>query len=95
MPSLEVVPQEQALGVVAAQAVGHLGQIVGAKREEIGHAGDLARGEGGSGKLDHRPDRDVHFDPEPAVAAVISSSIISRIRISSSAAATSGIIISR
>ena len=34
----DVLEQEVALGIVAAVAEGHLGQVVGAEGEELGHA---------------------------------------------------------
>ena len=39
--------------IVAAEAEGHLGEVVGAEAEELGHLGDLVGHEGGSRDLDH------------------------------------------
>ena len=39
--------------VVAADAEGGLGEVVGAEAEELGLFGDLVGGEGGAGQLDH------------------------------------------
>ena len=47
------------LDVVAGEAPGHLGQVVGAEGEELGGLGDLAGGQRGPRQLDHRADRDV------------------------------------
>ena len=42
-PVLDVLEEEAALGVVAAVAERHLGQVVGAEAEELGVLGDLVR----------------------------------------------------
>ena len=55
-PQLEVGRHHPALDVVAAEAEGHLGQVVGAEGEEVGHLGDLAGPQGRPGRLDHRAD---------------------------------------
>ena len=47
------------LDVVAAEAPGGLGQVVGAEREEVGDLGDLAGGQRGPRQLDHGADREV------------------------------------
>ena len=49
---VEVGGQELA-GIVAGQAQGCLGQVVGSKREELGHLGHLVGGQGRSRQLDH------------------------------------------
>ena len=41
----DVGQQEAGLGVVAGVAEGHLGQVVGAEREELGYAGHLVGGD--------------------------------------------------
>ena len=48
-----VVAGQELAGVVAAEAEGHLGQVVGAEGEELGLLGDVVGGEGGTGDLDH------------------------------------------
>ena len=48
--------------VVAAEAEGHLGQVVGAEREELGLLGDLVGRQGGAGDLDHGADQVVDLD---------------------------------
>src|ERR1700738_1565066 len=47
---------EKARGVVAADAVRRLGQIIRAKGKEFGALGDLAGTQGGARQLDHRAD---------------------------------------
>ena len=42
------------------EAEGHLGQVVGAEREELGLFGDLVGRQGGAGDLDHRADLILH-----------------------------------
>ena len=42
---LQVVAKEQPFCIVATQPVCHLGEVVGAKREEVGDGGDQSRGE--------------------------------------------------
>ena len=59
---LDVLDQETLLGVVAGDAEGHLGQVVGAEGEELGHLGDLAGGQRGARDLDHRAELVVHLD---------------------------------
>lgn len=49
---LDVVGEE-AGAVVAAEAEGGLGEVVGAKAEEVGVLGDSAGREGGAGEFDH------------------------------------------
>ena len=44
--------------IVAAEAEGHLGEVVSAEAEELGHAGNLVGHEGGSWDLDQSPDID-------------------------------------
>ena len=53
---LEVGVHHPALDVVAGEAEGHLGQVVGPEGEEVGHLGDLGGPQGGPGRLDHGPD---------------------------------------
>ena len=48
-----------ALDVVAAEAEGHLGQVVRPEGEEVGLLGDLVGEQGGPRSLDHRPDGDL------------------------------------
>src|SRR4030065_322459 len=57
------VGDEEARGVVPADAEGHLGQVVRAEAEELGHRRDLVGGDGAAGDLDHRPDEIVELDP--------------------------------
>ena len=54
--ALLVVLQERA-GVVAAEAEGGLGQVVGAEGEELGRLGDLAGAQAGARQLDHGADQ--------------------------------------
>ena len=49
--------------VVAAEAEGHLRQVVGAEREELGLLGDLVGRQGGAGDLDHRADQVLDLRP--------------------------------
>ena len=58
-PLLEVGRHHPALDVVAAEAEGHLGEVVGAEGEEVGLLGDLVGPQRGPRRLDHRADRDV------------------------------------
>jgi len=51
-----VVSREELTCVVTAEAEGHLGEVVGAKAEELGFLGDLVGGEAGSGDLHHGAD---------------------------------------
>ena len=53
----EVGGQQLRLDVVAAERVRHLGEVVGAEREEVGVLGEFAGGERGARRLDHGPDR--------------------------------------
>ena len=53
---LDIDGQEPA-GIVAAEAQGGLGEVVGAEAEELGLLGDLAGAQGGAGQLDHRADQ--------------------------------------
>ena len=54
---LEVDRHHPALDVVTAEAERHLGEVVGAEREEVRLGGDLGGPEGGPRRLDHRPDQ--------------------------------------
>ena len=54
--AVDVLQQELALRVVAAEAVGHLGQVVRAEAEELGVLGDLAGGQRPARHLDHGPE---------------------------------------
>ena len=63
MPRSRYVREERALHVVAGEAPAHLGQVVGAEREELRRLGDLARGQRRPRHLDHRADEGVHLDP--------------------------------
>src|SRR4051794_2780992 len=54
----EIAAEERSFHVVAGEPPRHLGQVVGAEGEELGGAGDLARGERRPGYLDHRADPD-------------------------------------
>src|SRR6185437_10240303 len=56
---LQVVREERRLYVIAGEAPGGLGQVVGAEGEELGGLGDLVGGERGPRQLDHRPDQDL------------------------------------
>ena len=59
---LQVGGEERGLDVVAGEAPGGLGQVVGAEGEELGGLGDLAGGQRRPRQLDHRADqrREVH-----------------------------------
>lgn len=48
-----LVELEELGSVVTREAEGHLGEVVGAEREEFGYFGDLVGGEGCAGNLDH------------------------------------------
>ena len=58
-PGVHVEAQELALGVVAAEAVGHLGEVVGAEAEEVRLPSHLVGGNGRPRRLDHGPKRAV------------------------------------
>ena len=58
---IDVFRHERA-DVVAREAEGHLRQVVGAERKELGLDGDLVGRQGGAGNLDHRADRVVDLD---------------------------------
>ena len=60
---LQVAADELALGVVAGEAEGGLGEVVGAEGEELGVLGDLARRERRAGDLDHGSELVVDLDP--------------------------------
>jgi hypothetical protein len=51
----------QPAGVIAAQPVGHLCEVVGPEREEVGYPGDLSCGESSARQLDHGPDVDLEM----------------------------------
>ncbi len=53
---LDVLQQELALGVVAGEAEGRLGEVIGAEGEELRDLRDVAGGQRGSGDLDHGPE---------------------------------------
>ena len=53
LQAIDVFEQELAFGVVAAEAKGGLGQVVGAEAEEVGDGRDLAGGQGGTRQFDH------------------------------------------
>ena len=55
-----IVAGQELARVVAAEAEGHLGQVVGAEGEELGLLGDVVGGEGRTGDLDHSADLVVH-----------------------------------
>ena len=57
---LVVVGVQELAGVVAGEAEGHLGQVVGAEGEEVGLLGDLIGGQGGAGDLDHGTHQVLH-----------------------------------
>ena len=57
MPVVEVRREERRLDVVAREAPRHLGEVVGAEREELGHLRDLTGGHRGPRQLDHGADR--------------------------------------
>src|SRR5579883_171366 len=52
--SIHILQQELALGVVAAEAKGRLGKVVGAEAKELRHLRDLVGGQGRARQLDHR-----------------------------------------
>ena len=89
---LEVAGHDPALDVVAAETERHLGQVVGAEGEEVGHLGDLVGPQRGPRRLDHGADREVEL--ATLAAASISSSTHRRTRASSARATTRGIMIS-
>jgi hypothetical protein len=49
-----LIGHEEAAGVVTADAVGRLRQVVGAEAEELGMLGDVVGAQGGARQLDHR-----------------------------------------
>ena len=51
------IERQEFAGIVAGQAKGGLGQVVGAEGEELGFSGDLVGGQGGAGQLDHGADQ--------------------------------------
>ena len=55
-----VVRAEELACVVAGEAEGHLGQVVGAEAEEVCVLGDLVRGQAGARDLDHGADLILH-----------------------------------
>jgi len=59
---LVVVGAQELAGVVTAEAEGHLGQVVGAKGEELCLLGDLVGGDGRPGDLDHGAHMVLHGD---------------------------------
>ena len=58
---LEVGVHHPALDVVAREAEGHLGQVVGAEGEEVRHLGDLPGPQRGPRRLDHGADGDLEL----------------------------------
>ena len=48
-----IIGGQELAGVVAGEAEGHLGQVVGAEAEEVGFLGDFVCGQGGAGDFDH------------------------------------------
>src|SRR4051812_25880941 len=61
-PLLQVRREEGGLDVVAGEAPGGLGEVVGAEGEEVGGLGDLPGRDGGPGQLDHRADQVLDVD---------------------------------
>src|SRR5690554_5485776 len=47
------VVRKESTSIVSAKPIGHLGQIVGPKGEEVGFLGDLISNDGGSRNLNH------------------------------------------
>ena len=93
-PVLLVVEQELA-GVVAREAEAHLGEVVGAEREELGLLRDLVGGHRAARDLDHRADQVLDARAAPCRGrACASSSTIAFCRFSSSTWPTSGIMTS-
>ena len=64
---LQVGRHHPALDVVAAEAEGHLREVVGPEGEEVGHLGDLAGAQRGARCLDHRADDDLELAPNRAI----------------------------
>ena len=60
----EISAQEGVLGVVATDSVGHLGEVVGAEREESCVGGEFG-GAQSSGDLDHGADRNLAVESLP------------------------------
>ena len=56
-----VIGLKELAGVVAAEAVGHLGEVVRAEAEELRLLGDIARRESGARDLYHRADLVFHL----------------------------------
>src|ERR687892_2779367 len=52
-PFLNIPAKELALGVIAAETVGHLRQVIGAEAEEVRLSGDFSGDQGGPGRLNH------------------------------------------
>ena len=66
---LEVGRHHPALDVVTAEAERHLGEVVGAEREEVGLLGDLVGADRRPRRLDHRADDDVGLLLQPLSGA--------------------------
>ena len=59
-PLVDIGTKELTFGVVTAEAVGHLGQVVGAEAEEFRLASDSSGGQGGTRRFDHGPELERH-----------------------------------
>ena len=60
--SVDIRPEELALGVVPAEPEDHLSKVIGAEAEELRLLGDLTGGQRGPGRLDHCPEHVVDLD---------------------------------
>ena len=70
----QVLGEEAVLGIVAADAQGGLGEVVGAEAEEVGHLGDPVGDEGGTRQLDHGADLDV--DPTSGAVELLGQAVL-------------------
>ena len=94
-PLLEVAGHQASLDVVAAEPEDHLGQVVGAEREEVGHLGDVVAPHRGPGRLDHGADLHVEVLAHAGQRLVdLLARPIVRTRASSARVTMSGIMIS-
>ena len=68
-PDVLVVRDDAGFDVVAREAERRLREVVGAEREELGVARDVAGGEARAGQLDHRPDAEAVSRAKPSSTA--------------------------
>ena len=59
---MHVQRDELGLGIVTGEAEGRLGEVVGAKAEEVGVLGDLVGDHAGARQLEHRAHGNVELD---------------------------------